>query len=343
MKSKSIIPIAFSAVLAFVFVAVAAYAATTISTDITTGAVTATALTVTGVSTFTNTATFNGAAVFSGTPTVSAGTGLVLGSTQPATASAGMIYYDSSTAVIKMSDGTNWFTVGTSTSGWTLASPKLYPSSLTYYLTVGTTTQSGLSVLTLEATTTASIPLTIKGFFGQTADLFRIHNYLGTNLFSIDKSGNASTTGNITTVGNIWFNGFATTTGTTGDFATQGTLGVTGLSSLNGNASTSILSTTGNILVKGMATTTASNGYIATQGFIGAGGTSTPTAELSAYGTATTTLYMHSTAKGGCIEMVAPNQVAYRMYISTTDTSLATTTTSGRTGLVAIWELGACR
>jgi len=51
----------------------------------------------------------------------------------------------------------------------------------------------------------------------------------------------------------------------------------TGLSSLNGNASTTILSTTGNIMVNGFATTTGSNGNIATQGTLSVLGSASST------------------------------------------------------------------
>ena len=53
----------------------------------------------------------------------------------------------------------------------------------------GTTSQSGLSHLTLEATSTVSIPLTLRGFTGQTANLFVVENVRGTELFTIDASG----------------------------------------------------------------------------------------------------------------------------------------------------------
>lgn len=108
------------------------------------------------------------------------------------------------------------------------------------YALMGTTTQSGLSILTLEATSTVAIPLTIRGYENQTADLFRLHDVGGTELFAFDAFGNASTT-MISTTGNIWVNGYATTTGSTGAIATEGTLLVTGLSTLLGGATTTTL------------------------------------------------------------------------------------------------------
>jgi len=223
-----LIPILLSVFLSVVFVAVAVNGATTISTNISTDG----NLTVNGNSTFGNEAAdvnlFTGTlqatttALFSGV-TRHYETLALYKSGTAGTAVEGGIYYDSTNKVIQLYDGTQWYIVGTSTNGMTLANNLLRPSSLDYYLTVGTTTQSGLSVLTLEATTTAAIPLTIKGFYGQTADLLRLHNYAGSELFAIDKLGNASTT-MISTTGNLWVGGALGVASTTPYVA----LGVTG-------------------------------------------------------------------------------------------------------------------
>ncbi|OHA32909.1 MAG: hypothetical protein A2928_04450 [Candidatus Taylorbacteria bacterium RIFCSPLOWO2_01_FULL_45_15b] len=140
--------------------------------------------------------------------------------------------------------------------------------------------------------------------------------------------GNASTTV-FSTTGNLMVNGYATTTAANGNFATAGTLNVTGLSTL-GYASTTGVSLTGNLMVNGYATTTGSTGTFATQGSIGAG-TSTPATEISASGSATTTLYIHSTASsvGGCIQLEGANDTVYRAYATTTGP--------------LILELGACK
>lgn len=102
---------------------------------------------------------------------------------------------------------------------------------------IGTTTQSGLSVMTLEATSTAAIPLTLRGYASQVANLFQLHNVGGTELFALDSAGNASTT-MISTTGNLWVNGYATTTGSNGNFAMEGNLTVGGTTELGGSAST---------------------------------------------------------------------------------------------------------
>ena len=245
MKNKSIIPVTLSVVLSFVFVAVAAYASTTISTSITTGG----ALNADGAS------TLNG--------------NVTLG--------------DAVTDVVTITG---------------------YISMPNNYALVGTTTQSGLSILTLEATSTAAIPLTIRGYNGQVADLFRIHNVAGTKLFSISASGNASLA----------------------------------------NASTTALTTTGNVYVNGFATTTASNGYILTGGFLGVGSTTAATTELtvdSASATSTVNVASSSAVRGGCIQIEGANNTTYRIWIG--DATTASTTGSGRVGFVVFAEAGTCK
>ncbi|MEK7117069.1 MAG: hypothetical protein AAB837_02810 [Patescibacteria group bacterium] len=54
----------------------------------------------------------------------------------------------------------------------------------------GTTTPFGTSLVSIEATSTQSTGLTIRGFASQLANLFQIQNSAGINLFMIDKSGN---------------------------------------------------------------------------------------------------------------------------------------------------------
>ncbi|MBI2055318.1 MAG: MerR family transcriptional regulator, partial [Candidatus Sungbacteria bacterium] len=54
---------------------------------------------------------------------------------------------------------------------------------------IGTTTPAASSLLTIEATTTSAIPLTIRGFFGQAANLFQIKNATATDLITVDYSG----------------------------------------------------------------------------------------------------------------------------------------------------------
>jgi hypothetical protein len=72
-------------------------------------------------------------------------------------------------------------------------------------------------------------------------------------------------------------------------------------------------------------------------------GTTSPATELSISSAATTTVYVHSTtaSKGGCIELKGTDGTAYRMWVGGADTS--TTTTNGHNGFVAIWETGSCK
>ena len=214
MKSNNFFRIALSVFVSFVFVFAVTYAATTISTNISTGGT----LTVSDTSTLTGAVTMSSTLGVTGkttlvnasstmmtvsgntylaTTTLTGGSPLVLGtlSADPTGRSEGSVYYNSGSKVVKLYDGSNWFTIGTTTSGLTLSGQRLQLADLNYYTTFGTTTQSGLSVLTLEATSTAGIPLTLRGYNGQTADLFRIHSVDGTELFAIDALGNASTTG----------------------------------------------------------------------------------------------------------------------------------------------------
>ena len=185
------------------------------------------------------------------TTTLTGGSRLILGTlaSDPSGDTAGSIYYNSGSKVIKLYDGNSWFTVGTTTSGLTLSGQRLQLADLNYYGTFGTTTQSGLSVLTVEATSTASIPLTIRGFFAQTADLFRLHNSSGTELFAIDAVGNASTT-IISTSGALWVGGNATTT-SAGAFTTNG------LATFMGGATTTTLT-----LLNGETITNATDGEV---------------------------------------------------------------------------------
>ena len=243
MKSNKIFSIALSVFVSFVFVFAVTYAATTISTNINTGGT----LTVSDTSTLTGAVTMSSTLGVTGkttlvnasstmltvsgntylaTTTLTSGSRLILGTlaSDPTGDTEGSVYYNSGSKVIKLYDGSNWFTVGTTTSGLTLSGSRLQLADLNYYTTFGTTTQSGLSVLTLEATSTASIPLTLRGYTGQIADLFRIHNVAGTELFAIDASGNASTSV-ISTTGSLFVNGNATTT-PAGTLTLKGSLGV---------------------------------------------------------------------------------------------------------------------
>lgn len=190
-----------------------------------------------------------------------------------------MLYYDSSSKVIKLNDGNSWFTVGTSTSGMSLSGNRVQLSDLdNQYMTIGTTTQQGFSVLTVEATSTAAIPLTIVARSGQTANLLQIINESGTELFAIDANGNASTSA-ITIGGALYV---------TGDIslATASSTGTVKFSSINSdtgeisfddeNLTTSGTFAAGATTITGGITATTDSGI----------GSSTPTWQLSITDTA---------------------------------------------------------
>src|SRR3989344_4754867 len=311
MKSNNFFRVALSVFVSFVFVFAVTYAATTISTNISTGGT----LTVTGTANVTGLTTLVNATstmltvsgnTYLATTTLTGGSPLVLGtlSADPTGRSEGSVYYNSGSKVVKLYDGSNWFTVGTTTSGLTLSGQRLQLADLNYYTTFGTTTQSGLSVLTLEATSTAAIPLTLRGYNAQTADLFRIHNVAGTELFAIDAVGNASTT-IISTSGAIWVGGNATTT-SAGAFSANGLATFMGgattttLTLLNGeiisNATDGVIqlggvaSTTSLTLLNGETITNATDGTIALTGALTVSGVSSFTGLATFLGGATTTI-----------------------------------------------------
>ena len=244
------------------------------------------------------------------TTTLSSGGSLTLGTlaADPSSATNGQMYYSTGSGAIRVYQGGSWTTLGAA-NGWTDGGATVYPTAMADQFLIGTTSVSGLSQLTVEATSTVGIPLTLRGYNGQTADLFRIHSVGGTELFAIDASGNASTT-HITTTGNLWVNGYATTTATNGNFATLGTLTAVGLTTL-GNASTTNTSVgagaTGELWVGGNATTTAA-GNISTKGSLTLANSSTAINGIvfgycnianSAAVTASTTAYFNCTGATG--------------------------------------------
>lgn len=115
------------------------------------------------------------------------------------TAVEGLFYYNAQDKVLKMSDGTNWFTVGTTTGGLTVSGSRIQLSTLaSQFLTLGTTTEGfggvAFNLVTLEATSTQTIPLTLRGRNAQLANLFLLVDAGDTELFAIDALGNASGT-----------------------------------------------------------------------------------------------------------------------------------------------------
>jgi hypothetical protein len=189
-------------------------------------------------------------------------------------ADEGMVYYNATDKVLRMYDGSAWFTVGTSTGGLSTAgggNRRVQMSNVsTDHLALGTTTIQSESLLTLEATTTTAIPLTIVGATAQTGDLFNIQrcdNCVSsyTEVFSIDAYGSASTTGSFdlayhTDTAYLSVSGRATTTSVSGDFDTEGSI-----------FASSTITLDGSFHVYGVSTTTASNGNIATEGTLAVG------------------------------------------------------------------------
>lgn len=70
----------------------------------------------------------------------------------------------------------------------------------------GTTTPFANSVITVQATSTSAIPVLIRAFVGQVADLFRIEDSSFNHLFSINSSGGifASSTLSVTGITNLY-------------------------------------------------------------------------------------------------------------------------------------------
>ncbi|OHA27339.1 MAG: hypothetical protein A3C06_00620 [Candidatus Taylorbacteria bacterium RIFCSPHIGHO2_02_FULL_46_13] len=358
----SLLPVVASGLI----VAATVFASTTISTSISTDG----NLTVTGVGTFNGQLQASSTALFGAgvtaystvlVPSLTVGAtaasnsldGTILfasRATDPTGVTQGTVYYNSTSKVLKLFDGTNWFTTGTTTSGISLSGARLQLADLTtQYLTIGTTTQqaSGQAVVTLEATTTTSIPLVLVGYNSQTSNLFSIRNASSANLLYVNTSGFFATgtlqvTGAVTTYGATTLGDAAGDTITlTGNTSALGTLNVTGLTTLaiaSSTGSVSLNGTTANFMVNGMATTTASSGNIFSQGTLGLGTTTSSGKEVTVSSSATTTLYLDSTStgtsgNGGCIQLMTSNRndtagKMYRLYATTTG--------------FAIFEAGTC-
>jgi len=209
--------IIFASVMSFLLVVLVTQAASTISTNISTGGT----LTVTGASTFTGVATFNGSVHASSTLLVTDvarhyETVVLSNSSAASTAATGGIYFDTDDSLIKVYDGTNWVNVATSTggSGIVVSGSRMQLDSLSSYFTFGTTTQqglntlaSGLSMMTLEGTSTKAVPLTLVAYDLATANTFQVKNSASTTLFYINAAGalfgssTAQFTGALTTYG----------------------------------------------------------------------------------------------------------------------------------------------
>jgi hypothetical protein len=148
--------------------------------------------------------------------------------------------------------------------------------------TIGTTSPIGNSALTIEASTTTAIPITIRGASGQTANLFAIQNSSGSSLLSVNNSGGIFG---------------SSTLQITGDTRLYGNLNATnGLTAL-GQASTTQLSVFNGLYVGGTATTTILGSATST---FGAG---VETAALNITGTATSTFANGINLASGCIRI----------------------------------------
>lgn len=339
LKNRNFYAVLVSVVLSVVFVAALASASTTISTNISTGGT----LTVSGASTLTGITTHSQQVV------------LYNSASNPTSATAGGIFYDSTNRVVKLYNGSDWLTVASSTDadgGLILQNTNAirFNSVASGYMALGTTTApllypsaaSGHAVLHVSATTTNSIPLVITGVAGQTSDLIDLYNASLSEVFAVDLSGAASTT-RLTLSGSFWVNGYATTTGSSGNFATEGTLTVTGASTQTGTVSVGggyaagsgsgitvgtdgKLQINSDLEVNGYATTTASNGNLRIAGSFGVG-TSTPSlsaqlgvnGDVHIGGTGTTTVSLNTsavTARGTCIQMKATDNDVVRIYVN---------------------------
>lgn len=210
IKSQLFLQVIVASMVATLATAGIVAASTTIGTNVNTGGTldvsgvsTLASLAVTGGTTLTGALTANGTSALNNTVTVAAGKGLILGSSATAItgASAGMIYYDSGAAVVKLYDGSSWYTIGTSTDGVTLSGSRLQLDNLNYYAAIGTTTQQGLSVLTVEATSTAAIPFTLVARSSQTANLFQIMNSSSSNLLYANSAGGLFATSTLQVTG----------------------------------------------------------------------------------------------------------------------------------------------
>ncbi len=184
--------IIFAVLMSFLLVVLITNAATTISTNISTGG----NLTVTGTSDITGVATFNGSVHASSTLLVTDvaryyETVVFKNASAASTAVTGGIYYDTDDLLLKLYDGTNWVNVATSTggSGIVVSGSRMQMDSLSSYFTFGTTTQQGLSIMTLEGTSTAAIPLTLVARNTATANTFQIRNSASANLLYVNAGG----------------------------------------------------------------------------------------------------------------------------------------------------------
>ncbi|MFA6339030.1 MAG: hypothetical protein WCW87_03165, partial [Candidatus Paceibacterota bacterium] len=135
----------------------------------------------------------------------------------------------------------------------------------------GTTTPIGNSAVTIEASSTDAIPLIIRAALGQVADLFKVQNSLGSDIFSINKLGNVFSS-QFSAFDRIYIGGTATTTivGNNATSTFSGGLTVTG-GGLNSSGGITI--TGGSLLSTSNATSTLAGGFDLTDGCYSINGT----------------------------------------------------------------------
>ncbi|MBI2047688.1 MAG: hypothetical protein HYT27_00970 [Parcubacteria group bacterium] len=387
LTNRNFYSVALAVVVSFVLVAIMVSAATTISTNISTGGT----LSVTGNSTLTGDVFATSTLAVTGKAVFYDQLALDSAASDPTGVTAGSLYWNTADSLIRVFDGADWRTVASSTSGdgGLILSNDVavrFNTIATGNMALGTSTlpvvsASGNSLLFLNATTSATIPLVIQGWADQTGDLVRGLSDLNVELFAIDHSGNASTTLLSTTgihVDALVISGYATTSGSTGNFATEGTVTVTGATTLNGAVTlgdavgdaitiTGNASTTNSLTVVGLefsvggfATTTIDRSDTFATTTIGVNteaggggalgvGTTTPGTGSSKFGvegdvwvgsTATTSLVLHTNAAttGTCWQFVASDGTLLRMYATSTPGNMA----SG-THFPFIVEAGSCK
>lgn len=373
-KQRSFYAVFLSVVLSVVLVAGAASAVTTISTNITTGGT----LTVSGITTFSGAVNATSTVLVDGVATFEDQVVLDSATSDPTGAEAGALYFDSTNQRVRLykNDG-NWATLASSTDGnggLVIDADQLsirFNDISTGNMTLGTTTNTNLattatmnsSVLVVQATTTGSVPLTIRGPKGGlgTVNLFAVSAHDETQLFAIDWNGNASSTYSLSVgldsaaASALTVGGMATTSGATGAFSTEGALSILGASTLTGDVSLAGLATTtlsthgiafddGIFSIGGNATTTGTTGNIATEGNLlvnstttapGDGGISA-TGDIYAGSAGTTTLRLISSvaSRPGCLELMAIDGSLVSIYATTTPATNNEDGEFGRTGIM---------
>ena len=386
-KKQQFLVVSLSVVLSLLVVWAAASGATTISTNISTGGT----LTVSDASTLTGLVTNAGGAILVASSTAvgkfqvngalnasstmyvlgaarfDSGVGLgaansvantlLISATAEPTGTEGLIYYNSTEKLFKFYDGTQWALIASSTAGAGLVSSgdRIQLSSFAEgYLTIGTTTNRlQSSMLTLQGTSTASIPLTIYATSSQTTNLLQLMGEdTVTEFFVIDAAGNASGTamslsGNLLVTASSTFN---STLDASGNLSTKGTLAVSDTSAFTGKTT----HTAGAILVA--SSTAVANftvaGELHASSTLSVTGAATFNSSLTtATSTATTTLALQADSagvtggEGSCLQLTAQNGRAYRMYITAADATVFATTTGRGSGtqISAVWEQGTCQ